>query len=80
MKRSEILDCVELLRMERLTWIWCLFRYFNMESKDWDRDLLEKADFPVGLLPQVVSSGQQVGELSESWNGNYVWEIFQLSS
>ncbi|BET02360.1 FGGY family of carbohydrate kinases, N-terminal domain [Nesidiocoris tenuis] len=43
--------------------------YYNPEAKDWERDLLEAADFPMIFLPQIVSSGTKAGLLSDTWNG-----------
>ncbi|XP_028161653.1 sedoheptulokinase-like [Ostrinia nubilalis] len=43
--------------------------YFNTEDNKWNSEILQSIDFPVGLLPNVVKSGQLAGKLSSSWNG-----------
>ncbi|KAF6199103.1 hypothetical protein GE061_007128 [Apolygus lucorum] len=43
--------------------------YFDVAKKQWERGVLEEAGFPVGLLPEVVTSGHQAGLLADTWNG-----------
>ncbi|CAH1105025.1 unnamed protein product [Psylliodes chrysocephalus] len=43
--------------------------YFTCKDLQWNLRILEKANFPVELLPEVKSSGVFVGTLSQSWYG-----------
>lgn len=40
--------------------------YFDVTSCSWNIDILEKANFPVHLLPSVVQPGINVGRLFET--------------
>ncbi|XP_045473758.1 sedoheptulokinase-like isoform X2 [Harmonia axyridis] len=42
--------------------------YFNCSSYSWNFKLLEKAGFPVRLLPEVRMSGQIAGHLADTWH------------
>ncbi|KAK6637517.1 hypothetical protein RUM44_007939 [Polyplax serrata] len=43
--------------------------YYNTTSNTWNMNILEKANFPVHLLPKVVKPNELVGTLPESWFG-----------
>ncbi|KAK3084718.1 hypothetical protein FSP39_017963 [Pinctada imbricata] len=43
--------------------------YFNCQKGQWNQRQLEEADFPMALLPEVVSSGEPAGSLQSDWLG-----------
>ncbi|KAL5016425.1 hypothetical protein ScPMuIL_006014 [Solemya velum] len=43
--------------------------YYNTKQHSWNIEILEKADFPVPLLPSVVPSGGTAGTLAREWFG-----------
>lgn len=42
--------------------------YFNTVKKEWNKEILESAGFPVYLLPEVVDSGTVAGTLGDTWH------------
>lgn len=43
--------------------------YFNTTTNSWNKELLEKSNFPVHLLPEVVKPTEIAGKLPECWFG-----------
>ncbi|KAH1009373.1 hypothetical protein HUJ04_001734 [Dendroctonus ponderosae] len=43
--------------------------YFNCKLNAWNSDILEKAEFPVQMLPEIRDSRQTAGNLVDSWHG-----------
>ena len=43
--------------------------YFNTETNEWNREILETNAFPVHLLPDIVQPGSLAGTLKRSWHG-----------
>lgn len=43
--------------------------YFNTSTNTWNKEILEKSNFPVHLLPEVVKPNEIVGTLPNSWFG-----------
>ncbi|XP_066253259.1 sedoheptulokinase-like isoform X1 [Euwallacea similis] len=43
--------------------------YFDCKSNSWNVDILEKAGFPVYILPEIRDSSQIAGHLVDSWHG-----------
>ncbi|KAK9503822.1 hypothetical protein O3M35_010297 [Rhynocoris fuscipes] len=43
--------------------------YFNTRTSEWNKEILESAEFPVSLLPDIIESGSIAGKLSDSWHG-----------
>lgn len=43
--------------------------YFNTETRTWNIDRLEEANFPLHLLPDVTVAGSIVGHMSSTWYG-----------
>lgn len=41
--------------------------YLDCSTNQWNTKVLESANFPIGLLPQVCQSGEVAGDLSDSW-------------
>nr|CAI5842589.1 unnamed protein product [Callosobruchus analis] len=42
--------------------------YFNCATNQWNKELLQEADFPVNLLPEVGESGAVAGNLAGDWH------------
>ncbi len=42
---------------------------FNVRTNDWDAELLQLLDIPPALLPKVLPSSAQFGEIDASWLG-----------
>lgn len=43
--------------------------YFNTQDKEWNLDILKSINFPTGLLPTVMDSGEIAGKLDSNWFG-----------
>uniref|UniRef100_A0A1B6GLB0 Sedoheptulokinase n=1 Tax=Cuerna arida TaxID=1464854 RepID=A0A1B6GLB0_9HEMI len=43
--------------------------YFNTEQMAWNKELLQEAEFPTQLLPEVIPSGDIAGTLADQWHG-----------
>ncbi|KAG8308873.1 hypothetical protein J6590_099208, partial [Homalodisca vitripennis] len=43
--------------------------YFNTEQMAWNTELLQEAEFPTQLLPEVIPSGDIAGTLADQWHG-----------
>lgn len=41
--------------------------YFNTQSQSWNLDTLEKAGFPIHLLPDIAEPGSMAGRTSHTW-------------
>jgi glycerol kinase len=42
---------------------------FNIHTMRWDAELLDLFEIPAGVLPEVVSSSEQVGVVADEWFG-----------
>lgn len=42
--------------------------YFNTETNQWNREILEMNGFPVYLLPEIVQPGASAGTLKKPWH------------
>jgi glycerol kinase len=45
---------------------------FNIHTLRWDEELLDLFDIPASVLPEVVSSSEQVGQADEEWFGRRI--------
>lgn len=41
--------------------------FFNTVKASWNVDIMKAAGFPTEMLPQVLASGQDAGQLSHAW-------------